>query len=213
MNFDLFELPIDLGKLKDSSLPTPEEIAYWEQRENRTFYIDYEIGRDYGGEQAMDLIELSKVIINMNIKEKDVENPKPIYIYVFSYGGDLSQAYSFCDLCISSKIPIVTINMGVAMSSGLLILLSGSKRYTFKHASALIHQGSAAMAGDASALEEAQKNYQKQLDQMKDYILERTKIDSKMFNKNKKKDWYLTAEEQVDYGVVDEIITTITDIL
>lgn len=48
---------------------------------------------------------------------------------------------------------------------------------------------------------------------MKEYILERTSIDEKTFNKNKNKDWYLTSKELIDYHVVDALIENIDDIL
>ena len=67
----------------------------------------------------------------MNIKEKDIpeEELKPIRIFIHSYGGDLEQATFFSDLLLSSRIPITTVAMGVAMSAGFLIFLAGSKRY------------------------------------------------------------------------------------
>ena len=45
---------------------------------------------------------------------------------------------------------------------------------------------------------------------MKSYVLERTSIDEKTFNKNRSKDWYLTEEELKKYNVVDEIISDIS---
>jgi ATP-dependent protease ClpP protease subunit len=45
---------------------------------------------------------------------------------------------------------------------------------------------------------------------MKKYILENTEIDEKTFNKNRSKDWYLSADELVKYKVVDELITDIS---
>ena len=62
-------------------------------------------------------------------------------------------------------------------------------------------------------MEEQQKNYKKLIDTMRDYILERTKIDVKLFNRNKSKDWYLTDKEQVELGVVNEIVASLDDIL
>lgn len=199
-------IPI-IDNMKDKQYPTPEEYTYWKSRENRTFFIDYEVDECY------DLIELSKVIIQMNMEERNVENPDPIYIFIHSYGGDIEQANYFCDLLQSSHIPIVTIGMGVAMSAGFLIFLAGKRRYAFKHCQMLVHQGSASFAGSASELEEAQKNYKKQIENMKTYILERTDIDEKTFNKNKNKDWYLSFEELERYHIVDKIITSFDEIL
>ena len=154
-----FLLPSILTDAESEKYLSPELYTYWKARENRTFYIDYEILEDYC------LIELSKVIIQMNMEEMNIEKKdlKPIYIYIHSFGGDLDQANAFCDLLLASRIPIVTIGMGACMSAGFLILLAGHKRYALKHCQALVHEGSAAFQGTASEIEQAQKNYKKQI--------------------------------------------------
>lgn len=203
---ELFEIPL-IGDTKENQLPSPEEYTYWKDRKNRTFYIDYEIDEDYS------LVELAKIIIQMNIEEKDVETPEPIRLFIHSYGGDIEQSLFFCDLVKASRIPIITIGIGVAMSAGFLIFLSGKKRYAFSHTSMLVHSGSAAFQGTAEQIEEAQKNYKKQIEQMKSYILDNTVIDEKTFNKNRNKDWYLSSDELLKYGIIDEIITDLTTII
>lgn len=203
---ELLEIPL-VGGIKEDQLPSPEEYTYWKSRKDRTFYIDYEIDEDYS------LVELAKIIIQMNIEEKDVESPDPIRLFIHSYGGDIEQALFFCDLVKSSRIPIITIGMGVAMSAGFFIFLSGKKRYAFSHTSMLVHSGSAAFQGTAEQIEEAQKNYKKQIEQMKSYILDNTTIDEKTFNKNRNKDWYLSSDELLKYGVIDEVITDLTLII
>lgn len=175
-----------------------------ERKQN--IFIDYEVDEFYN------LIELSKVIIQMNMEEREIKNPKPIFIFIHSYGGDIEQANYFCDLIQSSHIPIVTIGMGVAMSAGFLIFLAGKRRYAFEHCQMLVHQGSTAFQGSAAEIEEAQKNYKKQLEGMKSYILARTDIDEKTFNKNRNKDWYLSRDELVKYKVVDKIVTSFDEI-
>ena len=201
-------LPNLLKGAENENYLSPEQYTYWKARENRTFYVDYEIDECY------ELVELGKIIIQMNMEEKDIpeEELKPIYLFIHSYGGDLEQAFYFADLCMSSRIPIVTIAMGVAMSAGFLIFLAGHRRYAFPHSQLLVHSGSAGFQGTAEQIEEAQKNYKKQLGEMKTYILSRTKIDEKVFNKNKAKDWYLTAEELEKYSVIDKFITNFNDI-
>lgn len=194
-----------LEEVKETIYPTPEEYTYWKNREDRTFYIDYEIDEDYS------LMELAKIIIQMNIEERGIskEDLMPIRIFVHSYGGSLDQANFFCDLVQTSRIPIITIAMGVAMSAGFLIFLAGHKRYAFKHSQMLVHTGTVAFAGTASEIDEAQKNYKKQIEDMKSYILENTSIDEKTYNKNKNKDWYLTTDELIKYNIIDGIITDI----
>lgn len=202
---DLLELPL-IGTTKESDVPTPSEYTYWKSRNDRTFYIDYEIGDDY------ELIELCKAIIQLNIAEKDIDisDLKPIRIFIHSFGGELEQANFLCDLIQSSRIPIITVAMGVAMSAGFLILLSGHKRYAFKHSQLMVHSGGGSFQGTTEQLESAQKNYKKQIEAMKSYILERTSIDEKTFNKNRSKDWYLNDDELIKYNVVDGIITDIS---
>ena len=197
-----------VGDLKADSLPSPEEYTYWCLRNNRIFVIDYEIDDDYS------LIELGKIILQMNIEEKDIpkDDLKPIYILIHSFGGDSFQTSFFCDLLISSRIPIVTVAMGAVMSAGFEILIAGHKRFSFRHTQTLVHAGYASFQGTQSEIEEFQKNNKKQLDRTKDYVLSRTSIDAKLFNKNRNKDWYITGEDLVNYHVVDKIIENIEEI-
>ena len=187
----------------DDKYPSQEEYNYWASRQKRIFYIDYEIDENYS------LVELGKSIIQLNIEEMFIpkELLKPIYLFIYSSDGDLAQTYGIIGIIEASRIPVITVNMGVAMSAGFLLLLSGHKRYTFKHSNAMVHQGRAGFSGTPSEIEEAQKSYNKQLDRMKAYILSRTHILEKEFNKKRKNDWYLTDNEQLSYGVVDGIIT------
>lgn len=202
-------LPSILADAESEKYLSPEMYTYWKARENRTFYIDYEIDEMYS------LIELGKIIIQMNMEEKDVpkEDLKPIYLWIHSYGGDLEQCNALLDIIEASRIPVITIAMGVAMSAGFMLFLAGHKRYAFKHSNLMVHEGSAAFSGTAEQIEQAQKNYKKQIEGMKEYILSRTNIDEKVFNKNKTKDWYLTADELVKYNVVDKLVESFEEIL
>lgn len=203
--------------LDDGKFPAVEDINYWQARENRIFYIDGEID-DYDGEspdgKLCGILEIGKVLINMNMAEMSIpkEELKPIILMINSYGGDLSLANNFCDIIKASRIPIITVAMGATMSAAFLIFISGHKRFVFKHSSLLVHQGSGVIGGSAAEIEEAQKHYQKQIEEMKQYILENTKIDEKVFNRNKKKDWYLNAQQCLDMGICDAIIENIEDI-
>lgn len=204
-----FIIPQIPEEIKSGSLPDAYELAYWGNRKNRTFFIDYEIDQDY------DLLELSKVIVQMNMDEKDIpeKDLKPIYLYIHTYGGDIEQAFYFCDLLISSRIPIITISMGVAMSAGFLIFLAGKKRYAFKHSQFLCHNGSASISGTTEQVKSAQVNYEDQVKMMQKYILERTAIDEKVYKKNKMKDWYINGDDLLKYKIVDKFIDNFVDIL
>jgi ATP-dependent protease ClpP protease subunit len=90
--------------------------------------------------------------------------------------------------------------------------VAGKKRFAFNHSSLLIHSGSAQLQGTAEQINESAKKYKDQIAQMKDYILERTEIPEKVFNKNKKDDWYLTTKEIKDYKIAD-IVTSLDEIV
>ena len=202
-----FDLPL-IGNTKESDIPSPEEYNYWRSRKNRIFYIDYIIDENYS------LVELGKEITLMNVEEMNIprEELKPIYIFLMSGGGDVYQSNYFCDLLISSRIPIITVAMGITMSAAFDILLAGHKRYAFKHSQTMVHAGYINLQGTQSEVEEAQKNNKLQIAKSKEYILSRTLIDEKTFNKNKNKDWYISGEDLVKYHIVDKLIDNIEEI-
>lgn len=205
MDLTMFTIP---AEIKEMTLPAPEELTYWEARKNRIFYIDYEI------EEDMSLIELSKVIVNLNFAERDVpkEELKPIYIFIHTYGGDVLQSLYFCDLIKNSRIPVYTVAMGATMSAGFYILISGQKRFAFEHSSILCHSGSLGVEGTQSEVDSFYKSNKKRLEDIKKYVLTMTQIPEKEYNKNKNKDWYMTAEEALQYGVIDKIATSVMDL-
>ena len=192
--------------LENMTLPSPELLNYYRLAEHRMFFIDFDIDEN--------LTEIIKNIIYINKCDAGIERDKrdPIYLFIYSYGVDLQIAYSLISICEASGTPIITVNMGVAMSAGLLILLAGCKRYAIKRSRALIHSGSAKLSGTYEEIKENQKSYDNMVDTMQQYILEHTKISSRLFKKNKTKDWYIEDKEMVEYGIVDGIIENISDI-
>lgn len=194
-------------EIEDVKLPSPELVKYYKDYDNRNIAIDYDIDES--------LFEVTKQILEYNRQDKDIpiDKRRPINIYIMSYGGDLYQAYALISTMLVSKTPIRTINMGVAMSAGLLILLAGHERYAMKYSTAMIHSGSGGAQGTYEQMEEQQKNYKKLVDMMRDYILERTNIDTKLFNRQKSKDWYLNDKEQVELGIASKIIDNLDEII
>lgn len=206
--FLIQELQIALPQnLEDIKLPAPEMVNYWRLAENRIFYIDFEIDES--------VLEIQRSIIAINIADKDtpVENRLPIKIYLDTPGGLLSETMSLATVMIMSKTPVITVNIAEAYSGGCLLLLAGHKRYTLPYAKAMLHTGSGGTVGTYEQTEQAQKNYKKQIDEMGSYILERSGMDDKIYKKNKAKDWYMDANEQKQYGIVYEIVTSLDEII
>ena len=191
---------IDLPKTSDYM--SSDEYDYWKARKKRMFFIDYSIDESY------DLVDLGKTILTMNMLEKNIPKNKlkPIYLFIFSYGGDLNQTWGFIGIMKASRIPIITINMGVAMSAGFLLLISGHKRYSLRYSDAMVHQGSATISGSSAEVKSAQRNYENNLKFMENYILKRTNIPKELYRKKREKDWYLSPNQQLKFGVVDGII-------
>lgn len=206
--FLIQELQIALPqKLEDIKLPAPEMVNYWRLAENRIFYIDYEIDES--------VLEIQRSIIAINIADKDI-SPKdrlPIKIYLDTPGGLLSETMSLASVIIMSKTPVITVNIAEAYSGGCILLLAGHKRYTLPYAKAMLHTGSGGTVGTYEQTEQAQKNYKKQVDEMGTYILERSGMDEKLYKKNKSKDWYMDANEQKQFGIVHEIVTSLDEII
>lgn len=189
-------------------LPNPYLLGYYKDADNRTYWVSDEINDD--------TLEICKEILRINREDKCVENPEdriPIKLFINSYGGDLTACYTLIDVILASKTPVITINAGIAYSAGALILMAGSTRLCLPHSRCLIHEGSASFSGSHSEIEEAQKSYSQMVGDMRKYILSRTTIDSKLFVKNAKKDWYVDSDESVTYGICDRVITDITEVL
>lgn len=106
-----------------------------------------------------------------------------------------------------------TINTGMAMSNGLSLLVAGHKRFTLPHATAMYHSGSASLQGTKEQVDMAGKYISNQDKVYEKWFIERTGITQRVMNKKRKLDWYMTAEEMLEHGIVDEIISSIDDII
>lgn len=193
--------------VENLQLPNPELLMYYQNMEDRVIWVDCEIDES--------ILSVSRLIISFNKKDKDipVEERKPIKLLLYSYGGDGQACFSLLDIIALSQTPVYTINMGVAMSAGLLILLAGHKRFCLKNSVALAHSGSGGTSGTFEQTEAQMKNYQCFVKTMREYILERTSIDAKTLNKYKGKEWYLYREDQLRYHIVDDVINNIYDLI
>ena len=190
-----------IESLENLKLPNPGLKQFYEDLEDRIIWIDDEITEE-------NTIPVTKAILKWNREDKDipVEERKPIRILIFSPGGDLYATLALVDTMLLSKTPIYTYNMGIAMSGGLLLLLGGSKRFALPHSSALMHSGSGGQSGTYEQIEAQTEAYKKIMKIIKEYIINRTKIDARTHRKFSSKEWYLYIEDQIKYGIVDEVI-------
>lgn len=196
-------LPKSVSNLQ---LPDPDVVDYWRLEEDRIFYLDREIDES--------TLSIQKNILYYNYVDRgiSVDKRKPIIIMIDSIGGQLTEAMSVAATIRLSKTPVYTVNIGEADSGAALILASGSKRFALPYSTALIHSGSGELVGTAEQVESQQKIYKKQVVQMREYMAI-CGVNKVALNRNKNKEWYMTVEDQIKYGVVDKMLESFDEIL
>ena len=130
---------------------------------------------------------------------------KPIKIYIDSPGGDLSATFTMIDAIRLSKTPVWTVNVGMAYSGGFFTYIAGHKRFAYPHSSFMYHEGSASNGGTSTQFQNFATFYKSQLNQLKDITLKYTKITPELYEEKRRDDWWLSADEAVELGIVDEI--------
>ena len=142
-------------------------------------------------------------------EEVPIEEREPIKIYIDSNGGDVMGTLTIIDAIKNSRTPVWTINIGQAYSGGFFVFITGHKRLSYQNASFLFHEGSTGTHGDANKFNNWADFYKKILKRLKNLVLEHTKITEKEYEKHVKDDWWLFADEAMEYGICDEIVTKI----
>tara|TARA_B110000503_G_C7117049_1_gene400864 strand:+ start:351 stop:920 length:570 start_codon:yes stop_codon:yes gene_type:complete len=167
---------------------------------------------------ATSMEDLSSSIIDINDSDNYLEKlykihdldykAKPIEIFIDSYGGYVYQCMGLLGVMEKSKTPIYTYATGAAMSCGFMILISGHKRYAYKHATPMYHQVSSGFWGKTQDMEESYKETKRLQQKFENITLDLTKISKAKLKEilKTKQDWYMDPEEALLFGVIDEII-------
>jgi ATP-dependent Clp protease, protease subunit len=150
-------------------------------------------------------------LIMAQLLHLESEDPdKDISLYINSPGGDITALFAIYDTMQYVKPDVSTIVMGQAASAAAVLLLAGArgKRFALPHSRVLLHQPHGGAQGQSVDIEIQAKEivrYRQLLDQL---IAEHTGQDLARVTKDTDRDYILTAPEAVEYGVVDEVITT-----
>ena len=196
-------------EVADLKLPAPELVDYYNDMHNRVIYIDYEIDNGLMREVGRQIIEYNRVD-----KGKPREEREPIVILINSWGGDLNATYATIAIMETSITPVITVNMNSAYSAAGLLLMAGHKRYCMPRSQILIHSGSAqGISGNYEEIQESTKSYKKMVEEMREFVVSKTKIDKALMKKNQTRDWYIDSSEQITLGCADEVLTDINQIL
>lgn len=143
------------------------------------------------------------------------EDPRAdISLYINSPGGSVSAGLAIYDVMKLIPNDVSTLGMGLAASMGQFLLSAGTKgkRFCLPHARVLMHQGSAGIGGTAADIEIQAENlaYTNQL--MNTLIAEHTGQTKQTIDADSLRDRWFTAEEALQYGFIDAIVTEVTDV-
>lgn len=170
----------------------------WDGR-SREFWIDNEIDERL-------IKSIVRPIREINEMDANLRQVEPIHIYLFTPGGDLDVTMSIVDTIEMSRTPVYTHNMGRCSSGGFFILCAGHKRDSLPSASFMVHELRCGIQGTASQMRGSMKNVSMGDKVLLDLLKRKTLINERDFEKMGAVDWFMSAEEALEYGVIDEII-------
>jgi len=138
------------------------------------------------------------------------EDPdKDIHLYINSPGGDITALFAIYDTIKFLKPDVSTFCFGQAASAAAVLLAAGArgKRFALPHARILLHQPFGGVEGQASDIELQAKEILRMRDLLTRMLAEDTGQPHEKIAKDTERDFVMTADEAVAYGVIDEVIT------
>jgi len=139
----------------------------------------------------------------------EAEDPeKDIYIYINSPGGYVTAGLAIYDTMQYINANISTICLGQAASLGALLLCAGTKgkRFALPYARILIHQPLGGAHGQATDIEIQAKEILKTREMLNEILVRHTGQTMKKVQEDTERDYYMSAEEAKEYGLVDEVL-------
>ena len=134
---------------------------------------------------------------------------KDIYFYINSPGGVITSGFSIYDTMNYIKPEIVTICIGQAASMGAFLLACGSegKRYALPSSRIMIHQPLGGAQGQATDIAIQAKEILRMKSYLNEILAEKTGKKVKQIEKDTERDYFMSAEEAVEYGLIDQVLT------
>lgn len=175
---------------------------FFEDLEKRHLFINGEINDTVIDDVAYYILRYNDID-----RGKPENERKPIVLYINSPGGEIVPAFGLIDTMLVSKTPIHTVNIGECSSAGFLIYIAGTKRFAMPHSEFLLHDGFTGGVDSMAKLRDRIEFETGELvEEMRDYVLSRTKIDRKLYDKKYRIEWYFLPKKAVELGVADYII-------
>jgi ATP-dependent Clp protease, protease subunit len=134
---------------------------------------------------------------------------KDIQLYINTPGGSVTAGLAIYDTMQYVKCPVATICFGLAASMGAVLLASGEKgkRFALPNAEVLLHQVAGGAQGQATEIEITARQIIKIKNKLNQIIANHTGQPLDKIEKDADRDFYLSAQEAKEYGIIDEVIT------
>lgn len=141
---------------------------------------------------------------------ESVDSRKDIQIYLNTPGGSVYAGLGIYDTMQYIAPDVATICTGIAASMGAVLLCAGQdgKRTALKHSRVLIHQPMGGVDGQASDIEITAREILKLKKELYEVIAKHTKQDYDKIWKDSDRDYWMTAQEALEYGMIDEVLTS-----
>lgn len=154
------------------------------------------------GDQTANLIIAQLLFLEREDPDKDVS------LYINSPGGVISAGLAIHDTMRLIKCDISTISVGMTASMGTVILAAGAKgkRYALPHSTIHMHQPIGGAQGQASDVEIAAREILRVQDVIRTILSENTGQSYDKIAQDTDRDYYLTPQQALDYGIIDEIL-------
>ena len=146
-------------------------------------------------------------IVNAQLLFLDSQNHNEITIYINSPGGSVYDGLAIFDTIHMIQSPVKTVCIGLAASMASILLACGSKRYALPHSRIMIHQPLGGVKGQASDIIITANEITKIKDELNQILATKTGQSLDKIYKDTDRDFYMTAQEAKEYGIIDEIIT------
>ncbi|MCC7300221.1 MAG: ATP-dependent Clp endopeptidase proteolytic subunit ClpP [Verrucomicrobia bacterium] len=153
--------------------------------------------------------DVSNLIIAQLLFLQSEDAEKDISMYINSPGGVVTAGLAIYDTMQFLKCPITTYCVGQAASMGAVLLAAGTKgkRFALPNSRIMIHQPLGGSQGQATDIEIQTKEILRMKKRLNEILADHTGKPMKTIEKDTDRDFFMSAEEAVKYGLVDEVVT------
>lgn len=150
--------------------------------------------------------ENSANIVISELLYLDSLNHEEICLYINSPGGEVSSGFAIYDTIHFIKSDVRTIVVGMAASMAAFLLACGDKRCALPNAEIMIHQPLGGIQGQATDIKIVAEHILKMKAKLIAILAEKTKKNANQLELDMERDFYMSSEEALDYGIIDEIL-------